>query len=821
MPTRRAGYDEAVACYRRALELKPDYAEAHNNLGNALKDQGKLDEAVACYRRALELKPDYAEAHNNLGNALKEQGKLDEAVACYRRALELKPDYAEAHNNLGDALKDQGKLDEAVACYRRALELKPDYAEAHNNLGNALKDQGKLDEAVACYRRALELKPDYAEAHNNLGIALKEQGKLDEAVACYRRALELKPDYAEAHNNLGVAFKDQGKLDEAIACYRRALELKPDYAEAHNNLGNALKDQGKLDEAVACYRRALELKPDYAEAHGNLGNALEEMGDLQGAEDCFRAALRHDPRFAFAHYKLAELLGGKLPEQDLAAQRCAGLLERRELTDAQRLLLHFGLAQVLDARGEYAEAAEHLDRGNALQLAEWRKCGQEYDPKEYEFLVTRMIAVCTPDFFAAGPRLRAGERAPGVRRGAAAIRHDAHRADLGQPFPGLRRGGDQTGRRHHGRARRTRCRLHRGPSPVGPPDGPPSRFAALGATSRIESRGASHRGQDAGELLVSRSVGEPVSAGEVHSLPPRFARRGRLLLDDAFPGSSLGQRPAAHCFAISRVPADDGALAEGLAGAAVGSGLRGDGGRSGRRGPKARGLVRPGVGAGLPGVPPGEAAGQNGQRRPGPPAGLQDIGGKMEALRTGPGVRCSPGWKAVAGAQRCGPPGCWYAICRMATIPEALAIAIQHHQAGRLQAAEQIYRQILAVEPNHADALHLLGVIARQAGKHEMPSSTSTGDRVARQRGFAFHNNLGEAYRGLGQNLAEAVACYRRALELKPDYAEAHNNLGNALEGPGEAGRSGRLLPPGTGAEAGLCRGAQQSALHAPVLRRT
>ena len=135
-----------------------------------MKDQGKLDEAVACYRRALELKPDYAEAHNNLGNALKDQGKLDEAVACYRRALELKPDYAEAHNNLGIALNDQGKLDEAVACYRRALELKPDYAEAHSNLGVALNDQGKLDEAVACYRRALELRPDFADAHWNQSL---------------------------------------------------------------------------------------------------------------------------------------------------------------------------------------------------------------------------------------------------------------------------------------------------------------------------------------------------------------------------------------------------------------------------------------------------------------------------------------------------------------------------------------------------------------------------------------------------------------------------------------------------------------------------
>ena len=93
------------------------------------RDQGKLDEAVACYRRALELQPDYAEAHSNLGNVLRDQGKLDEAIACCRRALELKPDFAEAHYNLGVAFKDQGKLDEAVACCRRAVELKPDFAE--------------------------------------------------------------------------------------------------------------------------------------------------------------------------------------------------------------------------------------------------------------------------------------------------------------------------------------------------------------------------------------------------------------------------------------------------------------------------------------------------------------------------------------------------------------------------------------------------------------------------------------------------------------------------------------------------------------------
>ena len=65
-------------------------------MGNALKDQGKLDEAIAAYNKALSIKPDYADAYNNMGNALQDQGKLDEAIAAYNKALSLKPDYAEA-----------------------------------------------------------------------------------------------------------------------------------------------------------------------------------------------------------------------------------------------------------------------------------------------------------------------------------------------------------------------------------------------------------------------------------------------------------------------------------------------------------------------------------------------------------------------------------------------------------------------------------------------------------------------------------------------------------------------------------------------------
>ena len=121
----------------------------------------------------------------------------------------------------------------------------------------------------------------------------------------------------------------------------------------------------------------------------------------------------------------------------------------------------------------------------------------------------------------------------------------------------------------------------------------------------------------------------------------------------------------------------------------------------------------------------------------------------------------------------------------MVPIPEALAIAFQHHQAGRLQAAEQIYRLILQAEPNHADAMHLLGVIAHQVGKHDIAV-----EHIERAIGLngnvaAFHNNLGEAYLALGR-IPEAVACYRQALQLKPDYTVAHNNLGAAFKDQGK-----------------------------------
>jgi predicted O-linked N-acetylglucosamine transferase (SPINDLY family) len=121
----------------------------------------------------------------------------------------------------------------------------------------------------------------------------------------------------------------------------------------------------------------------------------------------------------------------------------------------------------------------------------------------------------------------------------------------------------------------------------------------------------------------------------------------------------------------------------------------------------------------------------------------------------------------------------------MATISEALAIAIQHHQAGRLPAAEQIYRQILEVQPNNAEALHLLGVVNAQVGNHQFAVEYIRRALTMKPDWAEARTNLGNALSDQGK-LDEAVACYRRALELKPEYAEAHYNLGVAFRDQGK-----------------------------------
>jgi predicted O-linked N-acetylglucosamine transferase (SPINDLY family) len=121
----------------------------------------------------------------------------------------------------------------------------------------------------------------------------------------------------------------------------------------------------------------------------------------------------------------------------------------------------------------------------------------------------------------------------------------------------------------------------------------------------------------------------------------------------------------------------------------------------------------------------------------------------------------------------------------MLTVDQAFNLALAQHRSGRLAEAELLYRQIVTVQPGHAEALHMIGVIAHQNGRHELAVEWIGRALTVAPQNTAAYSNLGEAYRCL-HRLGEAIACYRRAIQLQPQFADAHNNLGNALWSVGQ-----------------------------------
>ena len=127
-----AGYDEAEALYRRAIDLDPNLALAHTNLANIRYRRGDVAEALVLYRRAVEVDAQQPEAHYNLGYQFLERGENWRAILHLRRAVALRPEFADAHFNLGVAFERVGEPAPARAHYRRYLDIEPTGAWAES-----------------------------------------------------------------------------------------------------------------------------------------------------------------------------------------------------------------------------------------------------------------------------------------------------------------------------------------------------------------------------------------------------------------------------------------------------------------------------------------------------------------------------------------------------------------------------------------------------------------------------------------------------------------------------------------------------------------
>lgn len=189
-------------------------SEIESNLGQVAKSRGALRAAVSHYDRALQLYPDSADFHINLGEAYVWQRQPDKAMKALSRAQEINPTHPLSYVNMSSALEAQDKLDEAIKCLRTALVLNPKFGLAHYNLGVILSRQGNLDQAISCYQVVIELEPHNAYALCNLGCCYANQRQWDKAIDFLSRALELNPSDQVARRYLQAVNEEKNKPPE-------------------------------------------------------------------------------------------------------------------------------------------------------------------------------------------------------------------------------------------------------------------------------------------------------------------------------------------------------------------------------------------------------------------------------------------------------------------------------------------------------------------------------------------------------------------------------------------------------------------------------
>jgi len=276
------------------LETSPE-ADSNHKLGLVFLNNGLGREAIAEFKRALNLDPDNAPILNHLGLALTLEKRYGEAIQSFKKALELKPAYPDIHNNFGMVYLQVDNYAEALKEFGQALAVNPRYAEAHFNTGLCLAAQATASPELAAPNRELALQ--------HLNQALANNASLNSEYFKIAMSYILKGQFMEARQALvetkthisnqngsqiyhefylrlkyGEEGVDRKATEHYIAKLEDLLEEHPNYVDIHNDLGVAYLIQCRFlfNRAIKEFKRALAINPNYNQAKKNLKLAENE-----------------------------------------------------------------------------------------------------------------------------------------------------------------------------------------------------------------------------------------------------------------------------------------------------------------------------------------------------------------------------------------------------------------------------------------------------------------------------------------------------------------------------------------------------------------
>ena len=370
-------YDAAAQAFRKAIEADPKDYFAHFNLAMAFTLLQRDPEAVAEYRKTLELKPGLYEAELNAGIVLLRQKNPAEALPLLEEAAGHKPQEFRPRYYLAEAQLQTGDFGKAEESYKLAIALDAKSAGAQLGMAQVLVQQGRISEADAYFRQAAQLEPKYREYLLELGALYEKASENSQAIAIYREfpdnpaaqarlgelLLESKqfedavPRLEEAFGKdpsavnrsaLAAAYVFTRKLDKALPLLEQSVAAEPGNYDLRMMYARALRDKRQFQPAARQFYEAARLKPAEPKPWTELGGMLYMAGDLPQALSAFEQAVRNGENTAGiwflraiildklrqikpakeAYGRFLALSQGKSPDQEFQARQRVRILQR-------------------------------------------------------------------------------------------------------------------------------------------------------------------------------------------------------------------------------------------------------------------------------------------------------------------------------------------------------------------------------------------------------------------------------------------------------------------------------------------------------------
>ena len=288
------------------LKALPDDDQTSRTEGQLGKTYDQLKDpkdAIAAYRKALDLEPDDLDVERKLASDLQADNQGDAALQAWKDIAAGDPTDAEAQLQIAEIDEHNGKFDDALAAVKKARELASDSLDVQFHEGMIDDALGRLDDAAKVYEQLVtatehpsgqysdEEKGNYATVLVHLAEVYREQSRTDQAIAAYEKMVGLGGNLEEqAYDQEVETWREAHDYDKAVAVAKLAVEKQPKSTDAKLTLARQLADTGHADDGIAMVKAVLAGDPKDMPAYFQLAQVYTDLRKWKEASDTLDAA---------------------------------------------------------------------------------------------------------------------------------------------------------------------------------------------------------------------------------------------------------------------------------------------------------------------------------------------------------------------------------------------------------------------------------------------------------------------------------------------------------------------------------------------------